>query len=135
MKNITNFIFEKLKLNSQSKLKHDWTIEDAKEGDIITIQLKEGNKKIYIFRSIEKVPNIGYKGIKMYCFYDYEEGHFFIIPEDSGSVMGYLKDYEDPNVLTYWKSTDKEKRIFFDAMKERGYKWNERRKTISKIKK
>lgn len=134
MKTINNFIIERLKLNDESQIRK-FNIKEAKPGDIITIQLKEGNKKIYIFKSIEKVSNIGYEGIKMYCFYDNEQGHFFIIPENSGSVMGYLKDYEDPNVLTYWKSTDKEKRIFFDAMKESGYKWNERRKTISKIKK
>ena len=45
MKTINNFILEKLKLNSQSKLQKEWSIEDAKNGDIITDVRKFNNTK------------------------------------------------------------------------------------------
>ena len=131
MKNITNFIFEqsskksifeKLKLNSQSKLKpNDWTIKDAKLGDIITIQYSS-IKITYMFRNIYKTIEWG-DAVHVCGYYHYKENMFFAVQESNGSIMGTVKEYFDDS-MKYWKATPQERDKFFKAASKAGYKWN-----------
>lgn len=73
MENIKNFILEKLKINSKSKIVNNITINDLKRGDIIIYKSKMfDNYKIAIFNKYIKNKGI----IELLASYDYETKKF-----------------------------------------------------------
>ena len=73
MKNIKNFIFEKLKINSKTKIINNITINDLKRGDIIVYKSKMfDNYKIGIFYKYTKNNGI----VQFLASYDYETKKF-----------------------------------------------------------
>ena len=133
MKSIYNFILEKLTLNNQSKLSQkeqsNWSIEDAKDGDIITDYRKYNNSKlIYIFKKIDR------ELIFAYCYYDFKEKKFEITGSNSSGMqfgirflMGYKHKFD------YWLSTEEEKQELFEAAAKNGYKWDPIKKELKKV--
>lgn len=128
MKNINNFISEKLKLNSQSKLKPlKWSIETAERGDIITID--EGSKKyVFIFKEVDKEDDDKIRSIaaisihtalyKIYLYYNpHNQTDYFFTKHDSKFRL----------------STEKEKQLLFNKLKDAHYIWDPIKKEIEKI--
>ena len=76
MENIKNFIFEKLKINSKSKIINNITINDLKRGDIIIYKSKMfDNYKIGIFYKYTKNNGI----VEFWAVYDYETKQFHVL--------------------------------------------------------
>ena len=126
MKTFNSYINEKLKLNSQSQLSSkEWTIEDAKDGDIITDNRKYNNSKlIYIFKKIEK------ELIFAYCYYDFEDKEFRKVDSENLGIRiftGYKNRFD------CWLSTEEEKEEFFEAAAKKGYIWDPIKKELKKI--
>jgi hypothetical protein len=93
---------------------HDFTIP-FKDGDIVAYQDDEKNSvQIFIFK--EYITN---EKARCYAFFDDE-------------------NFLDINENTYYVNrlaTDEEKEIFFKAIKDNGYKWDEYTKTFEKLNK
>ena len=130
MKSIDNFILEKLKLNPQTKLK--WTINDAKDGDIITVNISRTHtKNIYIFKCIS--PEADFNGapvIRIYGYYNPETDIFAIIPPSH--YFGTLRDVDLKRHICSL-STEEEKQELFKAAAKEGYKWDADKKEFIKI--
>ena len=132
MKSINNFILEKLKLNRQSKLKKEWSIEDAKNGDIITINVVRVKiKYICIFKCIEPDKDVSETPvIRIYGYYNCVTKYFVIMPPTH--YFGNLHDVElKRNICSL--STEEEKQKLFEAMKYEGYEWDEKKKELKEI--
>ena len=131
MKSIYHFIIEKLQLNNQSKLnsKLNWSIKDAKDGDIITF--KENDLYlVFIFYSIEKDKSNDQ--VFAYAFYS--------VNDDGGWPTEYL----DSTVLSimalnrvseenFYLSNEEEKQLLFNNLKKDGLKWDPIKKEIEEI--
>jgi len=132
MKSIYIFILEKLKLNSQSKLKKEWSIEDAKDGDIVTVNTSRTNtKNICIFKCIEPDKDLnGTPVIRIYGHYNCDLDLFSVTPSDN--YFGTLRDVElKRNICSL--STEKEKQELFEAAAKEGYKWDANKKEFINI--
>ena len=114
MKSVYNYIFDAL-IKKDTKLKNNWTIKDAQDGDIITIKGKYWDNEIFIiiFKKIDK-------DIKVYGYYFSGDGYFEKC-DDTGCF-----DIDS----TCWLSTEDEKQILFNSMAECRYKWNEYKKEL-----
>ena len=131
MKSIDNFILEKLKLNNQSQL--NWSsIKDAKDGDIITVNVSRTNTKyIYIFRCIDTEEDFnGAPVIRIYGYYNCETDIFVIVP--SSHYFGTLRDVELKRHICSL-STEEEKQELFKAAAKEGYKWDANKKEFIRI--
>ena len=129
MKNINNFILEKLKLNSQSKLQKKWSIRDAKDGDVITFE-EDNQKNIFIFALLEK--NWRYVD-HIYAHADYTVGKDYVNLCTGPGVIS-IASLDKVSEENFYLSTEDEKQLIFDMMKKEGYKWNDKKKEIKKIK-
>jgi len=131
MKTINNFILEKLKLNSQSQLQiqKKWSIRDAKDGDVITFE-ENNNKHIFIFANLEK----------NWRYIDHIYGH-----ADHTVGKDYVNLCTGPGVLSiapldkvpeenFQLANENEKQLLFDMIIKEGYKWDNKKKEIKKIK-
>ena len=88
MENIKNFIFEKLKINSKSKIINNITINDLKRGDIIVFRSKMfDNYKIAIFNKYSKNNGI----IEFLAVYDYETKRFHVLSSTWDDRLDELK--------------------------------------------
>ena len=98
-----------------------WTIQDAKDGDILSYQcgyLK--NRTIYIYR-YNKIMNTAY----YVALSGDNDSTFKIDNKGVCSLNGYGS--------TARFATEEEKQKLFDAIKENGYKWNAETKTLEKL--
>lgn len=98
-----------------------WTIQDAKDGDILSYQcgyLK--NRTIYIYR-YNKIMNTAY----YVALSGDNDSTFKIDNRGVCSLNGYGS--------TARFATEEEKQKLFDAIKENGYKWNAETKTLEKL--
>ena len=123
MISIYNFINEKLKLNNQSKLQKKWSIKDAKEGDLIMVSAGEEDlhKTLFLFKRIFK-SKLGNDDI------------IEILDEDNESHIGEVDNYINGTYKNRL-ATDEEKKLFFNKLNKQGFRWNENKKEIEKIKK
>ena len=102
---------------------HLWTIQDAKDGDVLCDYHEEYNKRlIFILKKFEHV-NFGLvkpSDYSSYCFISAGDGHRF----KEGTY------HHSHNI----KPATKEQRDFlFQKMKEAGYKWDKETKTLNKL--
>ena len=105
-----HIVFPKTELN---KSYHHWTINDAKDGDVLTL-----NDDVFIYAHRKQLYSIAVA----HCFVDSDGGfHFdgeFGHTEKGNSIHPATKEQRD---------------IFFVKMKEAGYKWDAENKELTKI--
>ena len=94
---------------------HLWSINDAKEGDILAIEPIDGYQ--YPFVAIYK--NHGLDFFNSYCFIGFN-GIFY------GGEEGHSIEDVHP-------STKEQRDILFEKMKEAGYEWDTEKKELKKI--
>ncbi len=116
MKSVYNYISEAL-IKKDTKIKHNWTIKDAQDGDIITIKGKYWDDEIFII-IFKKINN---NDIQIYGYYFSEDESF----EESTGCF----DIDS----TCWLSTKDEKQTLFNAMNNCRYKWDPNKKELVKI--
>ncbi len=94
-----------------------WTIQDAKDGDVLV----NWNNTIYLLKGIEE------EVVKFYCYYNtnYEE---FNTPIDNNSHLGLT----DPQ-FEHHPATKEQRNLLFQKMKEAGYEWNDEKLELNKI--
>lgn len=94
-----------------------WTIEDAKDGDVLVIESgRRNNECLFIFKDIAD------REVLEYCYYRTIDNTF----SPSGSFIGYLDN-------VYHPATKEQREQFEKAMKEAGYKWDAKKKELKKI--
>ena len=135
MKLLNNYITEKLKINSKSKINtkdlDTWTINDAEDGDIIE-KTSFNNTKIYF---IYKCLNIG----KKYSSADENAivYHAIWLPYkknidikiDTG--VGTIDEYDSDNI--YHLASEEIWEKFYKDINKQGYKWDNIKKEIVKL--
>lgn len=97
---------------------HSFTIEDAKDGDILVFNKDTNNDTIVIFKNLYNATSF-----HSYCYV--EDGEFFI------------SHYETPD---WWRdggfqpATKEQRQFLFQKMKDAGYEWDAEKKEPKKIK-
>lgn len=100
-----------------------WTIEDAKDGDVLVLETDEV-EWIFIYREI--VPAASEVPHDLLRYYFLLEGNYF---NWSGVCAMVTEDYEE-----YLKPATKEQRdLLFQKMEEAGYEWDSEKKELKKI--
>jgi hypothetical protein len=98
-----------------------WTIQDAKDGDVLASELCYS---IILYKCIED------GNIQFYCDYDFSDidmpGDRFSI--NSGQHYGNVKDSTD-----FHPATKEQRDLLFQKMKEAGYGWDANKKELKKI--
>ena len=129
MKHIEFFINERLKISSKEPVKKWNSIEDANNGDIITMSSPYADKHkiyfIFIFKKIE------YNKVKIHGYY-YSCSKTFNLSSNPGDFIAQ-KETNGKWDHEFSLSTKEEQEIFFDAMNKAGYKWDQNKKEIKKI--
>ena len=99
---------------------HLWTIQDAKEGDII--YLPNGNNEYYffIFKGIENAAVMSFAH-----FYQYNDG--------TSKVEGTIDDLFSVNDI-FQPSTKEQRDLLFQKMHEAGYMWDSESKQLLSLK-
>ena len=109
-------------LNEDCKL---WTIQDAKDGDVLACPLPKGcesGEQIFIFKGINSRDYVD-NCIEYYCrvyegvFYENENGY------------GYMGTTSSP----LYPATKEQRNLLFQKIKDAGYKWDEGKKELRKI--
>ena len=126
MKDLINII-EKLKVNSKSKVNNDWTIEDAKDGDII---ITKDTQFIYKCLDKNKQYTSNPNGIIYHACYSLLSFHND--PLHIGPDIG-VGTSEDHNLSKYKLSSKEECKELFDALKQKGYEWDDKNLKLVKI--
>ncbi len=93
---------------------HKWTIQDAKDGDVLAC-----NEEILLFKSYS-VQN----RISLYCWYNGQTNNF------------HNKEVADTSLTTRNKicpATKEQRDLLFQKMKEAGYEWDANKKELKKI--
>ena len=99
---------------------HLWTINDAKDGDVVVVPSIEGSEhseQIFIFKEIKNrdyVKNV----VEYYC--KVCDNEFYV---NKRGFMGYADDYFVP-------ATQEQRKLLFQKMKEAGYKWDDSKRKI-----
>lgn len=105
-------------IEEYDRLHHLWTIEDAKDGDVLWHSDSASNG-IFIFKEIR---NDG----KVLCYCDYDSEDHFCLGDRHTCCWTHSK---------YVKPATKEQRnLLFAKMREAGYEWNGEKKELKKIK-
>ena len=115
-------------LEEYDRLHHLWTIQDAKNGDVL-IDKSHIGEYVFIFKEARPsdiktdVKNplaiIGYCGIN----------HIGFTSQLSGIGFG------DTANCTYYPATKEQRDLLFQKMKEAGYEWNAEKKELKELKK
>ena len=103
---------------------HIWTIQDAKDGDVLCLYYNN-RKTFFIFKAI--IGEGGYADILVHCCY---RGKYqYLEPSFNGECR--MHQISDGG---YCLPADKEEQdILFQKMKEAGYKWDAEKKELKKI--
>ena len=96
---------------------HPWTIQDAKDGDVLVDKFST-NSIIILFKGIN--PRLS---ILAYCGYN---GYNFSIKTD-GLGYGCIDN------TNYYPSTKEQRDLLFQKMKDAGYEWDSDKKELKKI--
>jgi len=109
-------------VQSVDKYYHLWTIQDAKEGDVLATE-----NFIFIFKNIDDS-----NGVHYYCHYEISKR------EDDGSRFGIALPQSLMGIVgssfTHYKPATKEQRdMLFQKMKEEGYEWDDKKKAVKRI--
>ena len=96
---------------------HLWTIQDAKDGDVLVIESGRRNDEcLFIFK------DIACREVLEHCYYRTNDSTF----SPTGSFIGYLDNIYHP-------ATKEQRDLLFSKMKEAGYYWNYEKKELKKI--
>lgn len=96
-----------------------WTIQDAKDGDVLA-----DKDVILIFRGIGNARRDDV--IDYYCCYDYSRKSFTV--QENVDYWGYVWDTQ------LRPATKNQRDIFFKKMKEAGYEWDADKKELRQVK-
>jgi hypothetical protein len=96
---------------------HLWTIDDAKDGDVIVCDSKYGQQIGIVKRYVGKIGGCD-MCFKTYCFVDWE-GNFWV-----GGHIG-SRDIHP--------ATKEQRVLLFQKMKEAGYEWDAEKKELKRI--
>lgn len=101
---------------------HLWTIQDAKEGDVlVSPATQEGDKECpFIFKKIDKIGIVRFYVALL-------QNKDFEISNDVSNVMGYA------NAGYHVPATKEQCDLLFSKMKEAGYEWDSEKKEVKKI--
>ena len=94
---------------------HLWTIQDAKDGDILACK-----EEILLFKSYSKLQG----RISLYCWYNGHTNNFH-----SKEVIDILLTTRNK----VYPATKEQRDLLFQKIKEAGYKWNVKTKTLDKL--
>ena len=110
------------KISDIDSIAHLWTIEDAKDGDVV---VDKSDGTIGIFQSIGHHPDGGSYNDPSYCFLHcrYDDG-FFYADFENGNTM----DSDDAI-----PATKEQRELLFQNMKEAGYEWDAEKKELKEI--
>lgn len=103
-----------------NKAFHLWTINDAKDGDVL-FHSDSASNGIFIFNKILQLGTI--QKVICYCDYDSEDG--FCLGENHTCC------WTDSKILH--PATKEQRDILFQKIKEAGYEWNPETKTLVKL--
>lgn len=107
-------------IESVDKQYHLWTINDAKDGDVL-FHSDSASSGIFIFKEILQLGTI--EKVVCHCDYDSEDG--FCLGENHTCC------WTDSKIL--YPATKKRCDLLFQKIKEAGYKWNPETKVLEKI--
>lgn len=101
---------------------HLWTIQDAKEGDVLlSPSTPEGDKECpFIFKEIDKSGIVRFHAALL-------QSESFKIANGITNVMGYA------NAGYHTPATKEQRDLLFRKMKEAGYEWDAEHKQLKKI--
>ena len=102
-------------LENDAKL---WTIQDAKDGDVLAERLSSGRTIIIIYNGLNEEDTI-----LSHCGYN---GSDFVVPKN-GIGFGHLE------FNLYTPATKEQRNLLFTKMKEAGYEWDSEKKELKKI--
>lgn len=105
-------------LEEYDRLHHLWTIQDAKDGDVLVARGKYYKEYIFIYSKMTD-DNV----MSTHCGYDVTHDEF----DKTLSRFGRVEDF-------YYVCPTKEQRyLLFQKMKEAGYEWDAEKKELKKI--
>lgn len=109
---------------------HFWTIEDAKDGDVLVCNIN----KAEIGGDVEKLPNM----TPTICIYqnvvkDSEYIHSYCSLYDENSLVLQNTMYYNAFVYNIHPATKEQRDLLFQKMAEAGYEWNSENKELKKI--
>lgn len=105
---------------SNEYLYHLWTIQDAKDGDVL-FHSNSASNGIFIFKELLKYEF----GEKVICYCDYDSEDHFCLGEHHTCC------WSDAKILH--PATKEQRDIIFTKMKEAGYEWSEETHELKKI--
>ena len=103
---------------------HLWTIEDAKDGDVLCTYECGEPKIVFIFKNTFKKISKKHCALSYYCYYSIMR-HYFV----PNSVTGCL----GPNEEDIKPATKEQRDILFSNIKEAGYGWDKDKKGLKKL--
>ena len=109
-----------LEYGTVDKSAHLWTIQDAKDGDVLCTYECGKPKIVFILKGTPKK----HYALSYYCYYNIMYPHF-----GSDSEKGCLA----PNDEDVKPATKEQRELLFTKMKEAGYEWNAEKKELKKI--
>ena len=109
---------------------HLWTIDDAKDGDVLVCNIN----KAEIGGDIEKLPNI----TPTICVYqnvvkDKDYIHIYCSLYNGSSLVLSNSMYYNTFVYNIQPATKEQRDLLFEKMEEAGYEWDEEKKELKKI--
>ena len=99
---------------------HRWTIQDAKDGDVL-FHSDSASNGIFIFKEISQRGSTQ----KVICYCDYDSKDGFCLGENHTCC------WADSKILH--PATKEQRDILFQKTKEAGYEWNKETKTLEKL--
>ena len=131
MKQLNNFIIEKLKINSKSKINvkdpDKWTINDAEDGDIVSWN---GDTLLFIYKCLNsgdnKVSSAPDNSIVFHAAWICDSRNILDIGIDTG-----VGDTSKPHLFKLASEDMCEK--FYKELNKKGYKWDNIKKEIVKL--
>ena len=106
------FDYSSMPIESVDKHYHLWTIEDAKDGDVLACK-----DELILFKSYDN------KNLCYYCWYNGQTNNFF--PKDTHTSR--------PRLDIIVPATKEQRELLFKKMKEAGYQWDAEKKEPKKI--
>ena len=132
MNNISNFIIEKLKINSKSKIEKDrknWSIEKARDGDIIKWNTKNNNTLFFIYKCLNENKKynkfIDENSIVYHAALNMTRNVFYLGPEVG---VGSIENKDE-----YTLASDEECDKFYELLKNHNYIWDSVKLKLIKI--
>lgn len=103
---------------------HLWTIQDAKDGDVLQLQ-HEGIEHVIVYKRLVK-KNF-HTILSIHCAYDGSTNDFF---EDTDSYHCITSERDEKEIHP---ATKEQRELLFSKMKEAGYEWDSEKKELKKI--